>query len=92
MPIKHAALKQLRKDAVRNQRNSAAQSRLRTLTKRLVILLKDKHVSEAQTLIREVTKEFDHAASKGIIHRNTAARSKSRLTQRLNALTARPKA
>ncbi len=88
MPIKHAALKQLRKDATRRQRNRAAQSRLRTLTKRLVTLLKDQQITEAKSLILEVVQAYDHAASKGLIHRNTAGRSKSRLMRRLNAQAA----
>ena len=84
MPIKHAALKQIRKDRKRYQRNQAIRSELKTLTKRLLILLKGQQLDEAKTLIRLVAKRYDHAASKGIVHRNTAARYKSRLMRRLN--------
>ena len=84
MPIKHAALKQIRKDRKRQQRNQAVQSELKTLTKGLLALLGAKKLDEAKTVIRLVAKKYDHAASKGIIHRNTAARYKSRLMQRLN--------
>ena len=84
MPIKHAALKQIRKDRGRHARNQAVRSELKTLTKRLLELLKQQNVSEASALIRLVTKKYDHAASKGIVHRNTAARYKSRLTRRFN--------
>ena len=85
MPIKHAALKQIRKDRKRYQRNQAIRSELKTLTKRLLVLLKGQQLDEAKTLIRLVAKRYDHAASKGIVHRNTAARYKSRLMRRLNS-------
>lgn len=92
MPIKHAALKQLRKDRARHARNQAARSTLKTLTKRLVTLLQGQHLEEARALLRQVTQAYDHAASKGVIHPNTAARTKSRLAHQVNQrLAASPK-
>ena len=88
MPIKHAALKQIRKDRKRRQRNQAVQSELKTVTKRLLTLLRDQKLDEAKTLIRVVISKYDRAASKGIIHRNTAARYKSRLNARLTKASA----
>ena len=87
MPIKHAALKQIRKDRKRRFRNQAARSELKTLTKRLVGLLANQQINEARALLRLVGKQYDHAAAKGIIHRNVASRYKSRLTRRLNNLS-----
>ena len=84
MPIKHAALRQLRKDRKRQQRNQAMRSELKTLTKRLLGLLETKKLDEAKTLIHKVASKYDRAASKGILHRNTAARYKSRLALQLN--------
>ena len=84
MPIKHAALKQLRKDRKRQQRNQAVRSELKTLTKRLLSLLRDRKVEEARGLIHLVAKKYDRAASTGIVHRNTAGRYKSRLMRRIN--------
>ncbi|MBI4341020.1 MAG: 30S ribosomal protein S20 [Candidatus Omnitrophica bacterium] len=84
MPIKHAALRQLRKDRARQQRNQAVRSELKTLTKRLLGLLQSKKLDEAKTLIHVVAGKYDRAASKGVLHRNTAARSKSRLALQLN--------
>ncbi len=86
MPIKHAALKQLRKDRPRQQRNQAARSELHTLTKRFLTLLAEQKAQEARTLLPLIAKRLDHAASRHVIHRNTAARSKSRLMRRLNNL------
>jgi small subunit ribosomal protein S20 len=83
MPIKHAALKQLRKDKKRQQRNQAVRSEIKTLTKRLLSLLKGQQFEAAETLLREVASKFDRAAAKHVIHPNTAARYKSRLTLRV---------
>ena len=84
MPQKHAALKALRKDRKRRVRNQANRAQLRTLMKRLLVLLKDQKLDEARTLLRQVTKRYDQAAAKGLVHRNTAARTTSRLTRRIN--------
>ena len=84
MPIKHAALRQLRKDRKRQQRNQAIRSEIRTITKRLLGLLDGKKLDEAKTLLHEVASKYDRAASRGILHRNTAARYKSRLALQLN--------
>ena len=83
MPIKHAALKQIRKDRTRQSRNQAVRAELKTLTKRLLALLKEQKLEEARQLIRLVSKKFDRAASARVIHPNTAARYKSRLAHRL---------
>lgn len=87
MPIKHAALKQIRKDRKRQQRNQALRAELKTLTKQLLRLFKAQNVAEAKSLIHVVVRRYDRAASQHVIHRNTAARSKSRLMRRLNSLT-----
>lgn len=84
MPNKHAALKQIRKDRVRQARNHAIRSGLKTMTKRLHDLLSAQKLDEAATCMRDLARRYDHAASAGVIHRNTASRYKSRLTSRLN--------
>ena len=84
MAIKHAALKQLRKDQKREARNQAVRSELKTFTKRFVTLVTTQKMEEARALIRTLASKYDRAVSKGIIHRNTAARYKSRLSRRLN--------
>ena len=84
MPIKHAALKQLRKDKVRHARNQSVESELKTFTKQFLTLINAKKVEEARNLLHTIEKKYDRAASKHVIHRNTASRIKSRLTRRLN--------
>ena len=89
MAIKHAALKQLRKDRKHQQRNQRVRSELKTLTKQFVTLVSTKQSDEARALIQTLVSKYDRAASKGIIHRNTAARYTSRLTRRLNKTPAK---
>ena len=84
MPIKHAALRQMRKDLKRQQRNQALRSELKTITKRLLGLLADKKNDEAKSLLKVLASKYDRATSRGLVHRNTAARYKSRLAKRLN--------
>ena len=87
MPIKFSAVRQLRKDKKRAVRNQAIRSQLKTLVKRLHRLVDGKQAKDARALLPELSKQYDAAASRGIIHRNTAARHKSRLTLQVNKLT-----
>ena len=83
MPIKRAALRQLRKDRPRALRNQAVASELKTLKKQLAGLLAEHKREEAQRMFRVVSKRFDQAASKGVIHKNLASRTKSRFMRQL---------
>ena len=83
MPIKHAALRQMRKDRKRAVRNQGVLSELKTLKKQLRALVSEQKRDEALKLLPTVMKRFDHAATKHLIHRNVASRTKSRLTKLL---------
>lgn len=85
MPIKHVALKQLKKNAKRAERNQALRSELRTLKKRFLGLLQANKRDDAQLLLPTVVKRFSQAASRGLIHANVASRTSSRLMKRLSA-------
>jgi len=83
MPIKRAALRQLRKDRVRRVRNQAVASELKPLVNRMRALLAQQKRDEAVKLLPQLMKRFDQAAAKRVIHANTASRTKSRFMQRL---------
>lgn len=87
MPIKHAAVKQLRKDRTRAQRNVAVSSALKTLQKRVRVLLAQQQRDEVVRLLPAVMRQFDRAAAKGVIHKNVASRTKSRLMRRVRQLS-----
>ena len=83
MPIKRAAVRSLRKDKKRAARNQAIESQLKTMKKRFLLLVDQKKQAEAAELLPQVIRRFDQAAAKGLLHKNTASRTKSRLMRQL---------
>ena len=76
-----SAKKRMRQSERRRLRNRAVRSKVRTA-------VKDARASqgpEMRTSISEAIRELDRAVSKGVLHRNTAARKKSALARRLVA-------
>ena len=87
MPNSKSAKKDLLVNRRNRARNVSVKSRLRTLrTKALASLTAGGPASADAVLL--ALKAFDGAATKHIIHRNTAARRKSRLMKRANAAAA----
>ena len=77
MPKLKSAKKRLRTNAKAFERNRASRSRMRTAIKQ-VRQASDK--STAETALQHAISVVDKTARKGIIHKNTAARYKSRLS------------
>ena len=63
-------------------------SRAKTLVKDFVGLVEEKKKDEARKMLVEVSSFLDQAVSKGIFHRNTAARKKSRMSHLLSGMKA----
>jgi len=82
-----SAAKRHRQSEKARLRNKAARSEVRSSVRRFLTAIEanDKEVAAEQ--LKAVTKLIDTAAGKGLYHANTAARKKSRLTRKLNALT-----
>lgn len=85
MPNTKSAKKRHRQSLDRRARNRAAKSVLKTLVKKVRGALEAGDVAQAQDGYREVVKKFDQTAAHGVIHRNAAARVKSRLSAALKA-------
>lgn len=79
-----SAIKNIRKSARKQKRNRVFRSQARTFVKKARVQIKAGKLEEAQATILVAIKALDKAAEKGIIHKNNAARSKSRLTKHLN--------
>ena len=77
-------IKRNRQNAKRHERNRAAKSALKTSTKRVHTAVAESDGGTAQQRFREVARSLDKAASKGIVHKRTAARRKSRLAKAVN--------
>lgn len=86
MIVKGSAAKSLRKNEKRRQHNKAMRSRLRTSVRRMREAIKAGDKNLATERFALVTKLMDTATRKGLYHKNTAARTKSRLQKQLNAL------
>lgn len=82
-----AAQKDIRKNARRRNRNRLVKAKTRTVVKRAIAAIDDGEKNAAEE-IRQAQTELDSAAAKGIIHKNTAARKKSRLIKHLRKSTA----
>jgi small subunit ribosomal protein S20 len=80
--------KRARQNEKRRQRNMTLRSALRTSIRKVVTAVNTGDASAAQTALPQAVKALGKASSKGIIHRNQAARKISRLTRRVNALSA----
>jgi small subunit ribosomal protein S20 len=81
-----SARKRARQSETQRQHNASLRSELRTAVKnaRKAIQAGDKNA--AQTIIQAATSTIDRIADKDIIHKNKAARHKSRLAQALKAM------
>jgi small subunit ribosomal protein S20 len=86
MPNIKSAKKRLRQSIVRRTRNRAAKSSLKSQIKKLTAAIAAKDIATAETLFVGTQKKLDQAAAKKIIHRNAAARVKSRLSAKIKAL------
>ena len=86
MPVKQAAFKALRQNKVRAARNTKIKSDIEALARKVRKSVADKNQAKAADWLKQVIKKIDKAVQTGLIKKNTAARSKSRLAKVVNAL------
>lgn len=82
-----SVLRRIRQTERRTRINRANKRRLRTQLKRFRQAMAAGNLAEARTLLRPTISLIDGSIHKGILHANAAARTKSRLLGRYNALT-----
>ncbi len=87
MPNHKSAIKRVRQTTKRNAINKSNQSRLRTQIKKLRAALASGDKTQSTELLTPTISSIDKAVNKGILHKNTAARYKSRLTSHVNDLS-----
>ena len=87
-----SAAKRARQSEKRRIRNRAITSTTKTYLTRARALITQGEATLATEATIKAISALDRAVAKGVIHRNNAARRKSRLTQKLNLLTAPPPA
>jgi len=82
-----SAKKRARNSEKSRAHNASARSRLRTYIKKVLLAVATGDVEKAQAAFREAQPVIDSSVTKGLIHKNKASRSKSRLSARIKALS-----
>lgn len=82
------ARKRARQNVTRRARNASHRSMFRTFLKRVESAIESGNQVEAKDALTQAIPVIDRMAVKGIIHKNKAARHKSRLTARVKAVNA----
>lgn len=80
--------KRARQAETRRQRNASQRSRVRTYIKKVQAAIASGDSAQASAALAEATPIIDRMAAKGIMHKNKAARHKSRLSAGIKALQA----
>lgn len=86
MPIIKSAKKRVRTSAKRAARNREWKDKLKNAIKNFEKTVAEGNAKAAEEELKNTIKIIDKAADKGIIHKNNAARKKSRLTKMLNKI------
>ena len=89
MPNHKSSEKRVRQSEKRRLVNKNNRGRLRTSIKRLRTALAAGNSEELSALLPQTISTIDKAVQKGVLHRNAAARHKSRLTARVNQANAK---
>ena len=88
MPNIKSAKKRVKIIEKKTLRNNMIKSGYKSAIKKFETALESGNIEEAKILFSEATKKIDQACSKGVIVKNTAARKKSNLAKKLNAVNA----
>ena len=84
-----SAQKRVRQNAKRRVINRARKSVVKTQIKHLETAIDASDTSKAKDQLKDLTRKLDRFSTTSTMHRNTAARIKSRMTRRVNALAAK---
>ena len=86
MPNIKSAKKRVRVIQSKTAVNRTLKSSLKTSVKKAKIAIADGDPAYARDVFRSVQSDIDRAAARGVLHKNTAARRKSRLAAKVNAV------
>ena len=79
-------IKRNRQNIKRRARNRVVRGNFRSALRKARLTIESGDVEQANAAAQAATKALDKAAAKGVIHKNKAARQKSRLMQRLHTM------
>lgn len=83
-----SAMKRAKTNEISRLRNKMVKTNLKTSVKTFDLAITEGNVEAAQEAFRLAAKKIDMAVTKGVLHKNTAARKKSTLARILNKMTA----
>ncbi|EGK12670.1 30S ribosomal protein S20 [Kroppenstedtia eburnea] len=86
MPNIKSAVKRTKTNEKRRQQRMAQKSAMRTSVKKFLVAVENQEKETAGSLLREAKRKLDKGVTKGLLHKNAAARQKSRLEKKFNAL------
>jgi small subunit ribosomal protein S20 len=86
MPNIKSAIKRVKTSEARNAQNTTVKSATRTAVKKAEAAITLNDATAAKEAVVTASSKLDKAAAKGLIHKNAAARKKSRLTKKANSL------
>jgi len=86
MPNIKSAIKRVKTTEAKNAQNTTAKSAMRTAVKKVEAAVTVNDAAAAKEALVNAASKLDKAAAKGLIHKNAAARKKSRLMKKSNAL------
>lgn len=88
MPNIKSAIKRVKTNDKRRLQNASQKSALRTAVKSFETAAAGQNVESMKETLIAATKKLDKAVTKGLIHKNAAARKKSRLAKLFNSVSA----
>ncbi|MAS96068.1 MAG: 30S ribosomal protein S20 [Verrucomicrobiales bacterium] len=88
MANSRSALKRVRKTKTETARNRAAKTRIKVARKSALSAVESGDAKAAQSAYNVFASEADKAAKKGVVHKKTASRLKSRLAAKIAAISA----
>lgn len=89
MPNIKSAIKRVKVIETKTARNNSIKSGYKSAVKKFESAVNAGNIEEATKAFSFATKKIDQACTKGVIVKNTAARKKSNLSKKLNALSAK---
>ncbi|MDP4162616.1 MAG: 30S ribosomal protein S20 [Bacillota bacterium] len=86
MPNIKSAIKRVKTTEARNAQNTTVKSSMRSAVKKVEAAISTNDSATAKEVFANASSKLDKAAAKGLVHKNAAARKKSRLMKKMNAL------
>lgn len=81
-----SAIKRAKTNEMNRLHNFSQKSAMRSELKKFLTAVENQDKEQAAILLKEATRSLDKAVTKGLIHKNTAARKKSRLAKKLQTI------